>query len=368
MLLVHHRFFGVLPLCFSFLVVVSGCDSDPIVLPEPGPDFEYVEIDWETLTELELISESNAADKEMSIEFVDSSFPIKRFRTFEDYVTTVDIVSEGARLRGTPIIIQRSLERYLLFERTLPAAELALVNHEGKLIIADTLYFLQGDSYSKRHVDGGPSQVFPLLDFDPADAMAEFLTAAMKAHQVTRVAEVWGPSKADGKSATSDGCGSPDDFEFVSIPSRSISNTYMCVHDFRYIGIKVDPEDLGFTPNAPGAIVMWNTSYRTWTNTSRGEAYTVFYKYRTINNVATLDRVGSSDIPYGMSPSTEVTVTTNRRRKWKCSNKNHYRSSSSSGTLSAGIGIDRCRGQGTRSKHTAMLTGVSGLPNKIKLD
>ncbi len=239
MLLVNRRFFEVLPLCVSFLVFVSGCDSDPIVLPESGPDFEYVDVDWEMLTELELISESNAADKEVSVEFVDSLFPIKRFRSFEDYVTTVGIVSEEARLHGTPIIIQRSLERYLLFERSLPAAELALVNHEGKLIIADTLYFLQGDSYAKRHVDGGPSQVFPLLDVDPADAMAELLTAAMKAHQVTRVTEVWGPNKADGKSATSDGCGSPDDFEFVSIPSRSISNTYMCVHDFRYIGINL---------------------------------------------------------------------------------------------------------------------------------
>ncbi len=113
---------------------------------------------------------------------------------------------------------------------------------------------------------------------------------------------------------------------------------------------------------------MWNTSYRTWTNTSRGEAYTVFYKYRTINNVATLDRVGSFDIPYGMSPSTEVTVITNRRRKWSCRNENHYRSSFSSGTLSAGVGIDRCRGQGTRSAHTATLTGVYGLPNEKKLD
>ena len=58
----------------------------------------------------------------------------------------------------------------------------------------------------------------------------------------------------------------------------------MCVHDFNYSGIKVDPGDLGYTPNAPGAIVMWNTSYTTWSGAPWAEAYTAFYKYRTVHD------------------------------------------------------------------------------------
>ncbi len=161
-----------------------------------------------------------------------------------------------------------------------------------------------------------------------------------------------GLSKSANSAGIQSGCGSPADFGFAAgtNPARSITNTYMCAADFNYPSIKVNSGDSDFTPNSPGTVLMWNTSYTTWTGSGRGIANTEFFKYRNSNGGYFLNPVSSTDLPSGQSTSVSVTVITSRG------------SSSGHGTLSTWASMRRTRGRGTRSKHSAAVRGVSGLP------
>ena len=140
----------------------------------------------------------------------------------------------------------------------------------------------------------------------------------------------------------------------------------MCVDDFNYPGIRVNPGDLGYTLNAPGAVVMWNTSYTTWSQVAWAEAYTVFYKYRTINGEATLDEVVATDLPQGVAYSTYAKVQTKKRKWFGCSDAR--RTSVAYGGLSTRVNIKRCAGTGTQSWHTAFMSGVPGLPSLLGIE
>ena len=173
-------------------------------------------------------------------------------------------------------------------------------------------------------------------------------------------------SKSENFSEIQSGCGRPNTFEFMSNPTRNNSYTDMCVQDFSYPSVKVDPSDLNRTPNAPGAVVMWNTSYTTWTGARRSIAYTRFYKYRKINDKSTLSILANSDLPSNVAISTKVTVET-RRKSWiGCSRKNV--SNTEYGGISTYASVRRCARRGTWSWHTASLTGVSSLPIRYNIN
>lgn len=138
------------------------------------------------------------------------------------------MISEKARLTGKPISIHRSLEPYLKFKRSIPLAELASVNHEGKIIVGDTLYSLQSNSYTKRHIDGPVIQTVELLETDPVQAMANYLTEIMRAKRVSRITEALGLRKSAGLAGIQDGCGGQDDFDFVSNPAHNEHTEYVC--------------------------------------------------------------------------------------------------------------------------------------------
>ncbi len=273
---------------------------------------------------------------------------------------------EESALRDAPIKIHPALRRYVKFSRMVPMIELAMVNQDGQLIVGDTLYSLRGASYSKRHLVSREEATFPLEEFDPSATMEVRLNAALAKRKASSVTELFG---TQGTTGTHSGCGRSNRFDFLSNPARRHETTTMCVHDFRYPSIRVDPEDYDFTPNAPGAIVMWNTSYRTWTDRTWGEAYTRFYKYRRIGSMLKLATVSSSDLPREYPRSTEATVMTQQRRwrdvKFVCRG---LRSALNHGGLVVRASIARCAGTGTWSKHTALMANVQNLPNKYGID
>ena len=345
-------------------VVHFGCDtgSELILDKEESEEmeYEYVEVDLALMAKLGQMTDADAVGGEPQIEFFDDQEPINRFSSYEDYYTSVDLISEKSRLTGEPILIHQSLRRYLQYNHLIPIEELALVNYEGRLIIADTLYTLAGTSYLKQHVDDPVAEVTDLSVFDPSQEMKDYLSGLLQDQGVSRLTDILISRKSANSSGVQSSCdvSSPDDFGFAggSNPARSVSSTDMCAWDFNYPSIIANPGDSEFTSNSPGAVVMWNTSYRTWTRARRGEAYTVFFKYRDSNGTYFLDYVSSSDLPDGQASSVSVRVETSKGK------------SSGHGTLSAYASTRRRKNRGTRSYHTGSWGGVSGLPIDEKVD
>ena len=278
-----------------------------------------------------------------------------RFRSFEDYDVTFDLLDAHSRLTGQPVTVHQLLKPYLKYLRIIPAVEHSLVNHEGKITIGDTLFNSLGDSYTIRPLHGIDSRTIPFNIFDPIKAVAEHLTAAIHTHGASRVTEIW-----NAASNTLSGCGGPDDDTVVSDRSRN-SFTDICVAHSTYACIRVNLGDCGFTPNTPGAVVMWNISYVTWSGLAWAEAYSRFYKYRLIDGQSVLDIVTQSDLPQGMIASAEATISTKKRKRFGCS-KTKRRTNTDYGGLSMRADIKRYAGSGTTSKHTLRIDGASGLP------
>ena len=328
-----------------------GCDtdSDLFLEKEENEEMEYecVEVDLESMAELSRMTDADAVGGEPQIEFFDDQELVKRFWSYEDYYISADLILEKSRLAGEPILIPQSLQRYLEYKQLIPPEELALVNHEGRLIIGDTLYTLAGTSYMKQHVDDPVAEVIDLTVFDPSRATKDYLSRLLEERGVSRLTD----ALISYKSANSS-CGKPNDFGFAggTNPARSVGSTDMCAWDFDYPSIKANPGDNEFTSNSPGAVVMWNTSYSTWTGARRGIANTQFFKYRDSNGGYFLDYVSSADLPAGQTSSVSVTVITSRGR------------SSGHGILSTWASTRRKGGRGTRSTHSASLGGVSSLP------
>ncbi|MXW15615.1 MAG: hypothetical protein F4069_09845 [Rhodothermaceae bacterium] len=231
---------------------------------------------------------------------------------------------------------------------------MALVNHEGRLIIGDTLYILAGTSYTKQHVDDPAAEVVDLSVFDPSEEIRDYLSKLLQNQGALLLTDALISQTSAKSSGLQIPCNKPNYFAFVggSDPTRSVDHTDMCVANFNYPSIIVNPTDSELTSNAPGAVVMWNTSYKTWTGARRGIANTQFFKYRDVNDGRGLDYVLSSDLPVGQAATVNVTVTTSRGSR------------NGSGRLSTWASIRRTRGRSTRSKHSATFGGVSGLPDE----
>jgi len=332
-----------------------GCDSGSELFIEDNdkPELEYedVEVDLDLMAKLSQISEEDAVGGEPQIEFYDDQQPIKRFRSYDDFYTSTDLIAENSRLTGAPVMIHGALKQYLEYQFFVPSEELAFVNYKGQLIIGDTLYTLIGTSYQKQHVDDQVSEIIDLSLFNPSDEVRDILSQLLIKQGLTRVSDALTLNHHSKSAGVQSGCGRPDDFGFVggSDPTRSVRHTDMCVADFNYPSIRVDPSDYEFTSNAPGAVVMWNTSYTTWTGARRGIANTQFFKYRVVNGGRALAYLNSFDIPHGLTTQVKVTVYTK-----------HY-FSSKVGALSVWESVPRNRG--TSSKHSASYQGVTGLPN-----
>ncbi len=354
--------------CLFLVSIFVGCDSSSDYFIEESLEYEYVELDTTKMAALELVEEKSSIKGEPLIEFISEHSLIKRFSTLDDFYIAAELVAEEARLIGTPILIHEALQEYLRFGHTIPLSELSLVNHEGKIIIGDTLYSLHGNSYSKRHIDGNLTHDVELTEFDPVEEIAVYLTTFIQARGVSRVTDALIPRKsASGLKGVQASCGIPDNLDFA--PGAYIGkseNTDICVWDFTYPGIR-NSGAVGYSPNVPGAVVMWNSSYRSWTGGSRGEAYTVFYKYQTVDGSSELHRVRYGDLPTRQVAISKATVTTFKRRSWwRCSSV-RTRSNTSYGELSTRVSIDRCNGTGTRSEHTASLTNVFSLPSAYRI-
>lgn len=340
-------------------VVHFGCDTgSELVLEQEQKgelEYEYVEVDLALKAKLDQMADTDAVGGEPQIEFYDDREPIKRFWSEEDYLISADLIWENSRLTGAPIRIHQSLERYLEYQHLIPIEELALVNYEARLIIGDTLYTLSETSYLVQHIDGPVDEEIDLSTFDPSREMKDYLTKLLQDHGASRLTDVMVLRKSKDPCEKDFPCGKPSRFGFLagSDPTRSVDHTRICVADFNYPMLRVNSHDSVFTPNAPGAVLMWNTSYTTrWGGVKRrrGIANTQFFKYRKMNNTSGLDYVRSRDIPNEKSASVSVTVTTSRGSK------------SSSGRLSTWSSMRRTGGRGTRSKHSATFSGVSGLP------
>lgn len=353
---------------FCFVSVLMGCDSGSDYFTEESLEFEYVELDTAKMAVLELEDEERSINGEPLVEFTSERSLIKRFQTPDDFYITAELIAEEARLIGTPIIIHESLKEYLRFQHTIPLSELSLVNHQGKIIIGDTLYSLNGDYYTKRHIDSDVNHEVELTEIDPIGEIGSYLTSIIQVSGVTRVTDALNVLKSDsGSQGVQRSCGTPEDHEFApgSYIGRS-DNTDICVWDFTYPGIR-NSGDVGYTPNVPGAVAMWNTSYRSWVGGSRGEAYTVFYKYQTESGISSLHTVSYGDLPTGQVAISKATVTTFKRRSWwRCSSV-RTRSNTSYGELYTRTSIDRCNGTGTQSEHTASLTNVTNLPSAYSI-
>ena len=315
-------------------------------------EYKYVEVDAALMAKLDEMADTDAVVVDPQVKFFADQEPIKRFKSREDYEISADLVWEQSRLTGDPILIHQSLQRYLEYKHLVPVEELALVNYEGRLIIEDTLYTLAGTSYMKQHVDETTAEVIDLSVFDPSQEMKEYLNRLLLDHGVSRLTDVMISHKSAKSSEEEENCGSPNDFGFAGgvHPARSIDNTDMCAVDFNYPRIKANPGDNEFTFNSPGAVLMWNTYYTTWTGARRGIANTEFFKYRNSNGTYFLNKVQSTDLPNVRAAFVSVTVKTSRGTR------------SSSGTLVTWASMRRTAGRKAGSFHTASFIGVSGLP------
>ena len=332
-----------------------GTDSDLFLEKEENKEmeYEYVEVDLALMAKLDQMRDTDAVGGEPQIEFFDDQEPIKRFWSYEDYYTSADLILEEFRLTGEPILIHRSLQRYLEYKQLIPPEELALVNYEGRLIIGDTLYTLAGTSYTKQHLGDPIAEEIELSNFNPSQEIKDYLTRLLEDQGVSRLTDVLTSHKSANSSGTKPVCDKPNEFGFIGgfDVARSIRHTDMCVWDFDYPSIKANPGDTEFTSNSPGAVVMWNTSYKTWTRARRGIANTQFFKYRELNRGRALDFVLDADLPNGQVATVDVTVTTSIRSRTR------------SGRLSTWASTRRKKRRGTSSKHSASLSGVSGLPD-----
>lgn len=344
-------------------VVHFGCDTGSELVLEREQkgelEYEYVEVDLALKAKLDQMADTDAVGGEPQIEFYDDREPIRRFWSSEDYLISADLIWENSHLTGAPIRIHQSLERYLEYQYLIPIEELALVNYEGRLIIGDTLYTLSETSYLVQHVDGPVTEEIELSIFDPSREMKDYLTKLLKDHGASRLTDVLVTRKSANSSGVQSGCGRPNDFGFAGgvHPARSIRYTDMCTADFNYPKARVNSYDADLTLNAPGAVVMWNTSYTTWTGLSRrGIANTQFFKYRTSPSTRFLDYLRASDLPSGQIASVRATAITS------------YGSSTRYGILSVWASKRRRGGRGTRSRHSATLSGVSGLPSNYTIN
>ena len=342
-------------------VVHFGCDTGSELALEQEQkgelEYEYVEVDLALKAKLDQMADTDAVGGEPQIEFYDDREPIRRFWSEEDYLISADLIWENSHLTGAPIRIHQSLERYLEYQHLIPIEELSLVNYEGRLIIGDTLYTLSETSYLVQHMDGPVDEEIDLSTFDPSREMKDYLTKLLQDHGASRLTDVMVLNKSANSSGVQSGCGRPNNFGFAggSDPTRSVRYTDMCVADFNYPSIRVDPTDYEFTSNAPGAVVMWNTSYSIGRR-RRGIANTQFFKYRTSNDTRYLDYVRIHDIRPEQTASVSVRVITSRG------------SESSSGRLSTWSSYRRTARRGTRSTHSATLGGVSGLPRNYPIN
>lgn len=334
-----------------------GTDSDLFLEKEENKEmeYEYVEVDEALMAKLDQMRDTDAVGGEPQIEFFDDQEPIKRFWSYEDYYTAADLIWEEFRLTGEPILIHRSLQRYLEYKQLIPPEELALVNYERRLIIGDTLYTLAGSSYTKQHLGDPIAEEIELSDFNPSQEIKDYLTRLLEDQGVSRLTDVLISHKSADSSGTKPVCDKPNEFGFFAgfDTAHPIRHIDMCVWDFDYPNIKANPGDTEFTSNSPGAIVMWNTSYKTWTRARRGIAHTRFFKYREVNQGSSsgLDFVIDNDLPNGQIATVEVTVKTSIRSRTR------------SGRLSTWASTRRRHNRGTASEHTATLSGVSGLPD-----
>ena len=131
------------------LFVLAGCDSSTDLSISESLEFEYIEVDSTKMLSLEILSDQDSTVSEQpQIEFVSGRSLIKRFSTYSDFHFISGVVADEARLMGSPILINESLKEYIRFEHTIPLSDLSLLNHNGRVVIADTLYSLHGNSYS----------------------------------------------------------------------------------------------------------------------------------------------------------------------------------------------------------------------------
>jgi len=244
--------FVVILLC---LFAHFGCDSGSELFlgkEEKGAmEYEYVEVDLALMAKLDQITDEDAAGGEPQIEFFDDREPIRRFWSYEDYYTSVDLISKKSRLTGEPILLHQFLQKYLEYKHLIPIEELALVNYEGRLIIEDTLYTLAGTSYTKQHIDDLNTEVVNLSVFDPSRKMRDYLSKLIQDQGTLRVTDALISQMSAKSSEEKYPCNKPNYFTFVggSDPTRS-SDTDMCVADFNYPSIRVNPTDYKRTSNS----------------------------------------------------------------------------------------------------------------------
>ena len=356
MLSIRFTIFAIILFCSA---VHFGCDTGSELFAEESGnqelEYKYVEVDVALMAKLDEMADTDAVVGEPQIKFFADRDPIKRFKSREDYEISVDLTWEQSRLLGEPILIHQSLQRYLRYKHLVPVEELALVNYEGRLIIGDTLYTLAGTSYMKQHVDETAAEVMNLSVFDPSRELKEYLNRLLQDQGVSRLTDAMISHKSAKSSTKEPACNAPNYFAFVggSDPTRSVRGTHMCVWDFNYPKIKVDPGDTRFTENAPGAVLMWNTAYTTWTGFRRGIARTQFFKYRVVHNGASaLDYVRDSDVPQHQRVTVKVMVQTS------------IGTSTRSGRLVTWASRSRRARRGVGSEHSATWSGVSGLPDE----
>ncbi len=168
------RFAVILVCCVAYF----GCDSgSELFIAKDNKSelvYEYVEVDLDLMAKLSQISEEDVADKEPQIEFYPDQQPIKRFRSYDDFYTSADLIAENSRLTGAPILIHENLQQYLEYRYFVPSEELALVNYQGQLIIEDTLYTLLETSYKKQHFGHPRYEELDLVVFDPFQEVKDY--------------------------------------------------------------------------------------------------------------------------------------------------------------------------------------------------
>ena len=168
-------------------LLVLGCEQP--VQEEQSQielDFVYAEVDQELVASAEALaaaleaeepcaSDANASkaescvateeveeEDEVEVKFAEKRGPILRFKTREDYEKMVIALETNAELGDLVIEVPASLSEYVDSELYLAASELSYFNHEGKIIIGDTLYALAGTDLEAKSLSTNADVSYPL--------------------------------------------------------------------------------------------------------------------------------------------------------------------------------------------------------------
>ncbi|MDT7858163.1 hypothetical protein RQM47_16060 [Rubrivirga sp. S365] len=136
-----------------FAAALAGCDGGPVAGGAPAgpvdPAAESVEgYDAGLLSRAATLGPTDGEYRAPAVAFTSADKPLLRFETAEAFQETAAALERLAAWGGEPLRVHERLRSYLRYRDVAPAAELALADGRGRVVIGDRLVTLGGAAES----------------------------------------------------------------------------------------------------------------------------------------------------------------------------------------------------------------------------